>query len=88
MVVVKHINVFNVVKPKLAKNKPTPDDWIYLYNFNNSNEPNAVSLPAGIGKQFAEDMDSFMTLRILKDTIPENKRRIIPEDTSLRETLR
>lgn len=26
-----------------------------------------------------EDMDSFMTLRILKDTIPENKRRIIPE---------
>jgi len=44
----------------IAKDKPIPDDWIYLYNFNNSNEPNAVSLPAGVGKQFAEDMDSFI----------------------------
>ncbi|MBQ9314005.1 MAG: AAA family ATPase [Clostridia bacterium] len=44
----------------IAKDKPIPNDWIYLYNFNNSNEPIAVSLPAGIGKQFANDMDSFI----------------------------
>ena len=45
---------------EIAKTKPTPDDWCYLYNFNNSNEPIAVSLPAGLGKQFATDMDSFI----------------------------
>lgn len=45
---------------EIAKTKPTPDDWCYLYNFNNSNEPAIVSLPAGLGKQFASDMDSFI----------------------------
>ena len=45
---------------EIAKDKPTPNDWIYLFNFSNSNEPIAVSLPAGIGKQFATDMDSFI----------------------------
>lgn len=45
---------------EIAKDKPTPNDWVYLYNFNNSNEPIAVSLPAGIGKQFEADMNSFI----------------------------
>ena len=45
---------------EIAKTKPIPDDWCYLYNFSNSNEPMAVSLPAGLGKQFASDMDSFI----------------------------
>ena len=45
---------------QVAKSKPVPNDWCYLYNFNNSNEPVAVSLPAGLGSQFAKDMDSFI----------------------------
>ncbi len=45
---------------QVAKSKPVPNDWCYLYNFNNSNEPVAVSLPAGLGSQFANDMDSFI----------------------------
>lgn len=45
---------------EIAKEKPIPNDWVYLYNFNNSNEPIAVSLPVGLGKQFADDMDSFI----------------------------
>lgn len=45
---------------KAAKNKPVPDDWCYIYNFQNSNEPIAISLPAGTGKQFANDMDAFI----------------------------
>ncbi len=45
---------------EVAKTKPVPPDWCYLYNFNNSNEPIAVSLPAGLGKQFASDMDLFI----------------------------
>ena len=44
----------------IAKDKPVPNDWVYLYNFNNANEPIAVFLPAGVGKQFAADMDSFI----------------------------
>lgn len=45
---------------QVAKTKPIPDDWCYIYNFDNSNEPQAISLPAGLGKQFATDMDAFI----------------------------
>lgn len=45
---------------EISKTKPVPDDWCYIYNFDNSNEPKAISLPAGLGKQFASDMDSFI----------------------------
>ena len=37
---------------KLAKSKRKPQDWCYIYNFNNPNEPIDVSLPAGDGKKF------------------------------------
>jgi predicted ATP-dependent protease len=45
---------------KVSKDKPTPEDWCYIYNFINNNEPIALSLPAGLGKQFAHDMDEFI----------------------------
>ena len=45
---------------KIAKKKKVPPDWCYIYNFNNPNEPIAVSLPAGQGKEFKEDMDAFI----------------------------
>lgn len=45
---------------EIAKSKPVPDDWCYIYNFANSNEPLAISLPAGLGSQFAADMDAFI----------------------------
>ena len=45
---------------KIAKKKKVPQDWCYIYNFNNPNEPIAVSLPAGQGKEFKEDMDDFI----------------------------
>ena len=45
---------------QVASKKKTPDDWCYIYNFNNPNEPIAVSLPAGKGKEFKTDMDSFI----------------------------
>ena len=43
-----------------ASKKKTPDDWCYIYNFDNPNEPLAVSLPAGSGKVFKEAMDNFI----------------------------
>ena len=45
---------------KIAKKKKVPSDWCYIYNFNNPNEPIAVSLPAGNGKEFQEDMKEFI----------------------------
>ena len=43
-----------------AAKKKTPNDWCYIYNFDNPNEPLAVSLPAGQGKVFKETMDNFI----------------------------
>ncbi len=45
---------------EFAKTRPIPDDWCYIYNFNNPNEPKAVSLPAGQGSEFANEMDEFI----------------------------
>jgi len=32
----------------IAPKKKVPNDWCYIYNFQNPNEPIAVSLPAGL----------------------------------------
>ena len=45
---------------ELASKQKTPDDWCYIYNFDNPNEPIAVSLPAGEGKNFASTMGAFV----------------------------
>ena len=45
---------------KLASKKKVPDDWCYIYNFADPNEPIAVSLPAGSGREFKNDMDFFI----------------------------
>ena len=49
-------NYLNII----SKKKKVPNDWCYLYNFDNPNEPVAVSLPAGQGKEFKETMNSFI----------------------------
>ena len=45
---------------KISKKQKTPNDWCYVYNFDNPNAPVAISLPAGQGKQFKEAMDGFI----------------------------
>lgn len=45
---------------KIAQKAKTPDDWCYVYNFNNPNQPSALNLPAGLGKIFQEDMEDFV----------------------------
>ena len=44
----------------VSKKKKVPQDWCYIYNFSNPNEPIAVSFPAGQGKEFKENMDNFI----------------------------
>lgn len=42
---------------KEAQNKPAPNDWLYVNNFENRDKPYYLNLPAGMGKEFKEDMD-------------------------------
>ena len=44
----------------LSKKKKTPQDWCYIYNFDNPNIPIAVPLAAGQGKEFRDMMDRFI----------------------------
>ncbi|ACL75180.1 Lon protease family protein [Ruminiclostridium cellulolyticum] len=50
-----------------AANQKIPDDWCYIYNFSQPNQPLAINLPVGTGKQFQQDMDEFT--RIIKQEI-------------------
>jgi lon-related putative ATP-dependent protease len=45
---------------KKAKEMPIPSDWCYVYNFDDSQKPNALRLPAGKGAEFVSDMDKFV----------------------------
>lgn len=54
---------------ELAKSKPMGNDWIYVNNFANPYEPNAIRLPAGMGKIFKADLASFI----------DEAKRIIPK---------
>ncbi len=54
---------------ELAKSKPMGHDWIYVNNFTNPYEPNAIRLPPGMGKVFKAAMASFI----------DEAKRIIPK---------
>ncbi len=43
-----------------AKDMEVPSDWCYVYNFEDSQKPNALRLPAGKGAQFVKDMEKFV----------------------------
>ena len=44
----------------ISKKKKVPQDWCYIYNFDNPNEPIALNLAAGQGKVFRDTMDRFI----------------------------
>lgn len=54
---------------KEAKNRKTPDDWAYVYNFDEPYKPIAMSFPAGQAAEFAKDVDEL--LDELADSLPE-----------------
>lgn len=45
---------------RISKKKKVPSDWCYIYNFDNPNEPIALPLNAGLGKEFKDDMEQFI----------------------------
>lgn len=54
---------------KEAKNRKTPDDWAYVYNFDEPYKPIAISFPVGQAAEFAKDVDEL--LEELSDSLPE-----------------
>lgn len=45
---------------EVAKTKPVPSDWCYVYNFRNPYEPKAIKLPSGKGKEFQKDIENLI----------------------------
>ncbi len=50
--IVKHISV----------GRPVPDDWCLINNFKDTDQPRAVKLPPGKGREFHRDMEKFIEL--------------------------
>ena len=62
-----------------ARDRPVPDDWVYVYNFQHKQAPRALRLPAGRGSALADAMTRLV--EDLKTALPaafgreENRRR-------------
>ncbi len=67
---------------RISKKEKVPSDWCYIYNFDNPNEPIAVSLPAGHGKELKEDMEQF-----IKDIKADINKTFSNEDFEKEKTL-
>lgn len=48
------------VLEKEASKRKTPDDWAYVYNFDEPYKPRAIRFPAGEATEFAKDVDELM----------------------------
>jgi hypothetical protein len=52
-----------------AKTMPTPDDWVYVYNFKKARQPIALRFPAGQGVKFQQTLHQTWQI-ILKQRTP------------------
>lgn len=43
-----------------AETKPVPDDWLYVNNFHDSDNPKSLRLPAGMGRELQNDLDRIV----------------------------
>ena len=43
-----------------ATDQSPPRDWCYVNNYSDPSKPKALSLPAGIGRRFANDMERLV----------------------------
>jgi len=51
-----------------AAKQPAPDDWCYVYNFDDGRRPVALRLSAGQGPEFAREVDELV--RVCRQEIP------------------
>ncbi len=43
-----------------APGRPSPSDWVYVYNFDQPDHPHVIRLPQGQGRRLAADLDGFL----------------------------
>ena len=43
-----------------AKTDPTPQDWIYVHNFDHPDQPHAIELPPGMGVVYQQDIENLI----------------------------
>ncbi len=77
----------------ISKKRKAPNDWCYVYNFDNANEPVAISLPAGQGREFRDAMKSFINeIRVdIKNTFNnedfEKEKNLIKQEYEIKRNL-
>ncbi len=54
---------------KLAPTCAVPPDWVYVHNFDDTDAPRAVSLPAGKAQKLKKDLEGLLTL--LREDMPK-----------------
>lgn len=59
----------------LAAERPVPPDWCYVYNFQQPDQPAALSLPAGQGARFRRDMEELV------DELKDAVRKVFASET-------
>lgn len=77
--------VRSVLQQKVQKNQ-TPEDWVYVNNFDDPHRPKAIQLPPGRGTEFRDAISAFV--EELKVAIPamfesedyRNRRQLIDKD--------
>jgi hypothetical protein len=74
-----------------AADKPTPDDWCYIFNFEQPHKPRALRLPPGSADQFRNDMRQLVEglYTVLPSAFAsdeyQNQRKAIEEEFRQRE---
>lgn len=63
------MTIIKTILQEKAKDEPTPDDWCYVYNFKDPDEPKALSLPPGTGASLQKDMNEM--IGVLRKEIPK-----------------
>ncbi len=53
---------------RIAKTRPAPRDWCYVFNFRDPARPHALSLPPGRGHQLGHDVDEMIAN--LRSSVP------------------
>ena len=61
-------SVIRTFLERWSKDAEVPSDWIYVYNFQHSEVPRAIEMPAGEGKKFKKEMEALV--KILRAEIP------------------
>ncbi|MFB3883457.1 MAG: Lon protease family protein [Armatimonadota bacterium] len=56
----RNFAVLSSAKAAAAK-RPMPDDWCYVYNFQDPRRPRALRMPTGRGPELAKDLDYLFT---------------------------